>query len=287
MTFVGKLLVILNLAMATCFMAFAIAVYNAREDLRGKIEAKDKQIRTLQSEKATAEAKAEELDKKIKDTDAALAKLQQETTAKIQDLGNQVTQLDGELQTARAEANAATASLKVATTEQVQRQKEVEALRALRDEYLKKNSDLITKNTDLTDQAAQLKNELELTTNRLEELDNRHKQLSEYVVRRQGTLPDETQLATGGDAPPPPNVEGVVLRVDPTGKYLEISIGDDDGIKKDQVLEVWRTKPTGKYLGQIKITKTQATTAIAKPVSVTGLIQENDQVGPRIPVHGN
>lgn len=287
MTSVGKLLVVLNLVMSCFFMAFAVVVYTAREDLQGKIAAKDKQIAQINQTSSQHQSKAEELDKVVKDTQATLEKVQQETAQKIAELNTQVASLDGELQKARSEATAATSAVKVTTTEQVQRQKEVESLRALRDEFLQKNSELVAKNTDLQDQNAQLKNDLDLLTDRNEELDGRLKQLSEYVVRRQGSMPDEADLSMGGEVPPPPNVDGIVRKVDPTGQYIEISLGEDDGIRKGQTLEVWRTKPVGKYLGQVRVVQTQATTAVVKPISVTGLIQENDQVGPKIIVNGN
>ncbi|MFO0948470.1 MAG: hypothetical protein U1D30_21535 [Planctomycetota bacterium] len=40
MTTVGKLLVIMNLAMSICFCGFAVAVYNAREDFWGRLKPK-------------------------------------------------------------------------------------------------------------------------------------------------------------------------------------------------------------------------------------------------------
>lgn len=287
MTSVGKLLVVLNLVMSCFFMAFAVVVYTAREDLQGKILAKDKQIAQLNNTSSQQQAEAEKQTKLVQDRDAELEKIKAESAKKIAELNTQVAGLDSELQKARSQATDATATVKVTTTEQVQRQKEVEALRAIRDEFLTKNSDLVAKNTDLQDQNAQFKNDLELLTARNEELDTRLRQLSEYVVRRQGSMPEEAELVSGGEVPPPPNVDGVVRKVDPTGQYIEISLGEDDGIRKGQILETWRTKPYGKYLGRIRIVQTQATTSVAKPISVTGLIQENDQVGPKIIVNGN
>lgn len=282
MTTVGKLLVIMNLAMSICFCGFAVAVYNAREDMQGQLRTKNNNIQQLQVRVSQAEAATEELDKKLKDADAALAKLQQESAAAVTDLKGQVANLNSELQKARTDATSATAGTKEATTEQVQRQKEVESIRNERNEFLKKNSELISKNTDLQDLNSQLKNDLDQLQARNLELDEKFKQLSDYVVRVKGVMPEEAELQTVSDVSPPPNVEGVVLRVDSTGKMLEISIGSDDGIRKGQNLQVWRTKPVPKYLGQIQIVQTTANTAVAKPVSVTGLIQENDQVGPRI-----
>jgi hypothetical protein len=287
MTSVGKLLVVLNLVMSCFFMAFAVVVYTAREDLQGKILAKDKQIAQLNNTSSQQQAEAEKQTKLVQDRDAELEKIKAESAKKIAELNTQVAGLDSELQKARSQATDATAAVKVTTTEQVQRQKEVEALRAIRDEFLTKNSDLVAKNTDLQDQNAQFKNDLELLTARNEELDTRLRQLSEYVVRRQGSMPEEAELVSGGEVPPPPNVDGVVRKVDPTGQYIEISLGEDDGIRKGQILETWRTKPYGKYLGRIRIVQTQATTSVAKPISVTGLIQENVEVGPKIIVNGN
>ncbi|MFO0948469.1 MAG: hypothetical protein U1D30_21530 [Planctomycetota bacterium] len=89
------------------------------------------------------------------------------------------------------------------------------------------------------------------------------------------------ELQTSTDVSPPPNVEGVVLRVDPTGKCSRLASAPMTAFARPKSPGLADQARGPKYLGQIQIVQTTANTAVAKPVSVTGLIQENDQVGPR------
>ncbi len=82
----------------------------------------------------------------------------------------------------------------------------------------------------------------------------------------------------------PPQVEGVVLKVDPEGKFVEISIGSDDGLRKEHRMHVYRTKPQGKFVGTIEIVEVDADQAVGRilPEFRQGTIQKGDLVAARI-----
>lgn len=287
MTLVGKILVLLNLVMSFIFMAFALLVYETRVDLRNEMTKVKSDLDKAQVTARGFEEEKQAALKQLAEQKEAMQKSESEAARQIADLRKNLETVSTQLNETRKESSSSMAELGTATKEQQQRRDEVAALREAREQLLAKNADLTNKNNSLQDQLAQTTNDLQLVNARNEQMLNRIRELEGYVVRFKGTLPDEAELRAGQDVPPPPNVEGVVTKIDKTGKFIQISLGEDDGIHKGQVLEVWRTKPEPKYLGRIRIDLTDATTAVAKPVSVTGLIQENDRVGARILVSGN
>jgi hypothetical protein len=84
--------------------------------------------------------------------------------------------------------------------------------------------------------------------------------------------------------PPPKEVEGIVLDVDRDSGLLKLSVGSDSGLAKGNTLEVFRLKPTAKYLGTVVIVEVRANDAVAKPLKPPkgDSIQKGDQVASRV-----
>jgi len=76
-----------------------------------------------------------------------------------------------------------------------------------------------------------------------------------------------------------PPVDGVVLAT--PGKYVEVSIGEDEGLLKGHKLEVYR--PTG-YVGRIEVVKTDVDKSVCQvvPGYQKSRIQPNDSVTSRL-----
>lgn len=287
MAIIRNMLVIVNLLLSVFFLAIAMSVYQTRVDLVGQLK---KAKTDVQTESSKARGAAEERDTAKKELAAQkeqTQRIEKDSSRTIADLKKNVEALSAQLNDTRKESSSSVAELSTATNETKQRKGEVAELRSIRDSLVQKNNELTAKNTKLQDDLAQVKNDLDLSKSRSDQLYNQLKDLQAYVTRFKGSLPDEAELRTGQDVPPPPTVEGIVTKVDKSGKYIQISLGEDDGIKKGQILEVWRTKPEPKYLGRIRIDLAEPSLAVAKPVAVTGLIQENDRVGARILTSGN
>jgi hypothetical protein len=68
--------------------------------------------------------------------------------------------------------------------------------------------------------------------------------------------------ATDNEAPE--DVQGMILQTDAKTGLATISIGTDSGIKSGNKLEVYRLKPTPKYLGKIEILEAQAHRAVGR-----------------------
>jgi hypothetical protein len=285
MTSVGKLLVIINLVMSMFFMGFAVMVYTAREDVKAKI---DKQAESLAAAK-----KAEQEAKTLQAT--AEADLENEKTERSQeqqvnqDTVDRLTQqnqtLEAQLKQAKEDIAKATAALESATTEQGQRKVQTDELIAVRDQLLKEKTELVTVKTNLQDELSQTKNDLEILTARAAEMEQTLQQYQSWIVRNnKGVMPTQAQLEDRGDMSPPPDVEGRVTEVDETGRFIQLSIGADDGLQNGHELNVWRTTPEPKYVGKIRIFDVRPTTAVAQPLYTTGrgLIRPNDHVGPHV-----
>jgi len=79
-----------------------------------------------------------------------------------------------------------------------------------------------------------------------------------------------TVAKTNGPNPPAENVEGLVSEADKSG-LIEITIGSDAGLKKGDMLQVYRLDPKDtKYLGQVKLVEVTPTEAVAQRLTTVG-----------------
>ena len=76
-----------------------------------------------------------------------------------------------------------------------------------------------------------------------------------------------------------PNIEGQVLAV--ASGTIEISLGSDDGLQVDHVLEVYRQ---GEYVGRAVVTSVRPDRAVARIVKeyASGIVQRGDRVTTRL-----
>jgi hypothetical protein len=106
--------------------------------------------------------------------------------------------------------------------------------------------------------------------------------LSDFL--RGETLADKTAPAGPGGRknPPAENVEGVITKVDNQSGLVVISIGSDAGVLRGHTLEVYRLKPTPKYLGTLRIVEVKPTEAVGKMEGSKEEVQVGDQVASKI-----
>ena len=282
MTFVGKLLVVANLVLSCIFMGFAFMVYTTRVELRKEEQKLKSEVAGLKTAKADLVAKNDALDAQIADEVQKFERREKENAETKENLDRAIASLQQEIQEAQEESAKAIAEMGRATTEQVQRRTQVATLREDRNGLIRAKQDLVMQKTALLDELTQVKNDLDLGNQRNQQLVDKLRKLQAYAVRVTGKAPTPIELDSGNAVPPPPNVDGVVTKVDRTGRFIELSLGEDDGLRKGQTLEVWRTSPQPKYIGKIKVYTTQHTTAVAQPVSTVGPVQPKDRFGPRV-----
>jgi hypothetical protein len=287
MTLTGKILVVLNMMMGIFFMGFAMIVYETRADLR-------KEIQTLNNTTNLTTANLSQAKTELTAANEAKAKIEEEKNQAVAKANEEIASLKAstdalkkdlaEFRTRVSEDEAVAAK---ATDNQTIRDDEIQQLRKFREELITQKTALLKENTELKDKLQQATNDLKLTQARNEDVVGQVSELERYIaaVRQNFKVPgpEEVLGAVGAQAPPPPpDVEGIVTKVDKEGKFAQISLGEDDGLRPGQQLQVWRQKPEPKYLGSVKVTTTEPTSAVVTPIVLTGLIQPNDRVGPEI-----
>lgn len=278
MSFVGKLLVVVQVVLSICFMTFAGAVFATHSNWKKSHDAVSERLATTQSDLAAARSTME---KAADEHQAALAAEEKKTatlTAEVAKLTLDNTKHESDLESHERSANVAQEMARIAQEEAEERKREAlelrkqnEVITRTRDEELRFRMELEDKLRAEQDKVAILSSTIK---DRLKEI-----VLYKKALRQVGADADVATLAAKQEPPPP--VDGKVINIlkNSRGKVdmLEITIGSDDGLAEGHVLFVYRGN---KYLGQARIVETSTDKAVAEVTkrAKTGLIQEGDNV---------
>ena len=280
MTFVGKVLVVVQVVLSICFMAFAGAVFSVQtswkdkhDDLAKKSAQQQTKLSTdIEEFKAAKDLHDKALNKKTSTVDTL--------TAQVSGLTQEVTDLKTDL---KEEQDANIREQAVAerfTNEAAVRINEASSQRI-------RNEALLDARGELVAQVQQLK----------DEKFNSQKELAKLIEKHTVVLLENKDfkkiIATHGlstnprdyldKKAPPPVVQGLVLNTR-RGKrsgseFIEISLGSDDGLLEGHDLHIYRDKE-GKYLGKITIIHIDPDRAVGTLVTNArnGSIQRGDNV---------
>ncbi len=282
MTFVGKLLVVVQLVLAVCFMAFAGAVYTAETNWRDKAVA-------AQDQAAQAQRNASDLTAQLQQTEQELGGQIEQLNMQVALLDNQVAQATEQLRRTEQERDAARTAVDRATAVA---QTSAEAAKFRQDEALRqreRNQRLQDQINELQDKARELEDTVFERDRTIASMQSRNedniKQLATYrqmILALNGSLNPENYPDLVSITEPPPRVTGVVqdTKVSPTSgvEFVEISLGKDDGLKVNDVLQIFRGSD---YLGKMKLTMVEADSAVGQvqtPRPRNGTIQKGDNV---------
>ncbi|MBW3540318.1 MAG: hypothetical protein KY476_08610 [Planctomycetes bacterium] len=281
MHFVGKVLIVVQLVLSVCFMAFAGAVYAVKENWRQAHATLSESHQRLGQEKQTLEQEYENAkNKSAQDLQTAqneAARLQ----AELKTEQDKVQTLTTQLQAVRAEREKLLAYSDINDREAKERraealeQREINlALHADRDAKRLKITEL---EDNLFEQQIQIAKMEQKQDRVLTEL-----ALWRKAARFTGLDPDPRQYV--GRQDPPPQVYGKIVNTrGGQGRdedYVEISVGSDDGLEKGHELYVYRTGDRGQYMGKIRVVYLTADRAVGVVTSKskTGQIQVGDNV---------
>lgn len=290
MSFVGKILVVVQVVLSVCFMGFAGAVYTAQNNWRAESNKLQGNLTNLQ--KSMSELESEYSNYKTETTQKVNAALSEAQTAKAANklLEQQSKSYQNQLETVRAERDTSVAQAETTGEEAKFRRQESGRQRVVNKTLHNTVNDLRVKIKNLEDtiftQSIREKNLVAKHNKLLNEL----KYLNKIVVNL-GVDPKDPAIA--GMQSPPPAVEGLILNTKKDKrngtKFVEVSLGSDDGLTKGHQLFVYRfgTETNGnrpKYLGKIELVYVDPDKAVGTVIDAAknGVIEKGDHVNSKL-----
>ncbi len=240
MTFVGKILVITIMAFALVFLALSTVVFSTSRNWMVATKAEQGKVVELNKKLNDAKAASEAAKKSLEDLKA---QCDQEKKALENSLASQVDEnkrnlaqiqtARGQLATAQQTAKAALEEAQAKINETVQLRTQLSAVEKQGNEYKLMVAELNDKIRDLARAARDGEQEqFDASRNRRPIFGS----CSRRMVSR------TTSARYKGLASPPP-VTGKIKRIDPTNRYMEITIGADDGLVVGHELYLYRVEP--------------------------------------------
>lgn len=288
MNLVGKIFVVLILVMSLVFMGLAVSVFATHKNWMQVVNTPRPATLTsnpplglkfqIEDEQAKVRDLTEQLKKLTADRDnerAARERAVAKLTTEVQQLDGEKTRLTKAEQDLTEKVRDAVAAMDATQNTLKVLRGEVDVLRTDVAKARKERDDALGASVKLQDQVAQAKGELERLKPRTEVL--------AAQVRKYELLVQNLQVQIDREVP---RVEGVVLASHESGR-VEVSVGFDDGLEKGQTMSVYRygtTADASKYLGEIRIVRTEADRAVGEIVPGTkrGTIQKDDRVNTRL-----
>lgn len=282
MSYVGKILVVMQLVLSICLMAFAAAVSTYQTNWKAKAEATQTQLTKLQGDKSQVEKEAKDALDKFNAELKAEQEKGRELAAKVSQLTLQVTNLTGDNTRLAAEAAQRSQINTDLADDSTARQNEVKIVR----EKLK----LALEDRDVQyDQKAALEDKIFEQNTKIDRLTTQNTQLmvdnKNYrdVLNARG-LPLEIEEYQKAKTQPP-KIFGEVLeaRKPKEGSQLiEISLGENDGLIVGNELSVYRGGEKAKYLGKAEVLLIQADKAVCAMLPRSNLVEKGDHVATKL-----
>ncbi|MCG8586132.1 MAG: hypothetical protein MI757_15595 [Pirellulales bacterium] len=291
MNLVGKIFIFLVFAMSLVFLTMTMAFFQTQKNWKELIENTDTsggKVLGLRSQLQNSEDKVKEVEAQ----NAELVKqIELEKARKVQALASLETErfdrektiaaLTERLKTVEAERRSALTEIDALTVINANYRTEVDGadgkpgLRARNAALLNLRDELLAKVVKRTDEANQVKGEVW----RLEQLKKTlEQQLAQSVaVLRSHNLTPQSPPPNA----PPPALNGLVAKVSKTGKLVEVTVGFDDGLRKDHTMEVFNDT---RYLGRMKVIETKPDSAVGRMETLNGRIQRGDRVATKLKV---
>lgn len=281
MTQLGKLLVVAITVLAMVFLGLSTVVFMTADNWKEKALAESKKLQTAQGDLTKAQDEVARITTEL----ARLADEHKNAIAVkdqgIKDLEGRVKTLDGDLVQVRKELSVAQQTATLTSTESGTRVAETEALRASLKSAQDQANTLKLQEADLNQRIVDLGKNLDTARN----INGR---LREEVATLSGTLSKAGLSADVRNVKAlanPPEVEGMIHRVDAQAEHVELTIGSDDGLVPGHELFVFRRTPRAQYIGKIRIIATDPERSVATVVGKTYLgtkVTEGDIVSTTI-----
>jgi hypothetical protein len=284
MNIIGKIFLFAVFIMSLVLMTLAGAIAISHRDWKAEVLRSPEecvgsqqpgykyQLEQAEKERASLEAQITRLQTKVaeseKQRDQVVAKLQSALIEK----NDELVKLRGDREKLQEEQKQQVALLDKTTEDLRAARKEVDDLfQKVKDQQAKVDAQ-VDRSAELSAQLAESKSFLTIAEERKEQLE---KQLvnARLLLQQSGLDPDNLPRDRV------PKLDGQVVAV-ATGS-IEVSLGSDDGLQVDHVLEVYRD---GQYVGRAVVTSIRPDRAVARLVKeyARGVVQRGDRVTTRL-----
>lgn len=281
MTFIGKLLVIIQFVLTLCFMALAGAVFTSQAnwkqqaaDLQTRIEQDTRDMQTLTEEK---NKEIDDLKKQLTATKSEAEDARNDFVALQQQFEQQKTEVDR----LKVQVNTQESLATIAGNEATIRRDEALLHRRINEGLNQAQNALNARVSQLEDENFNLKVELSDITSQYNEL-LRTAGAYRRLLAANGFETDPKKI--NRDTAPVPLVQGEVVMTQKARRggreYVEVSVGSDDGLTEGAKMYVYRTGERPQYLGEIQLTRVNPDSAVGIVVekAKNGVIERKDHV---------
>lgn len=281
MTFIGKLLVIIQFVLTLCFMALAGAVFTSQANwkataaaLQTRIDNDTRDMQTLTEEK---NKEIDDLKKELVATKTDADDARNDYVALQQQFEQQKTEVDR----LKVQVNTQESLATIAGNEATIRRDEALLHRRINEGLNQSQNALNAKVSQLEDENFNQAVELKDVADRYNEL-LRTAGAYRRLLAANGFETDPKKIDR--DLSPVPLVQGEVLMTQKARsggrEYVEVSIGSDDGLTEGATLYVYRSGERAQYLGEIMLTLVHPDTAVGIVVekAKNGVIERKDHV---------
>lgn len=303
MTFVGKLLVIVQVVLSICFMAFAGAVFTVQTNWKSEHDSSAQAAQDLQTnltnlqgeyERFELEAAAlvlgpdaqiQDLQNRMKEpAGIGLDQLLETERAMVNTLRTELATVQKDLADAQGERDNALAEASIAKDEAKSRRIEAQQQRERNANLHASLDEALTALRQLEDQDFNSQRTIKELNDRFGKRSVELAEANEIIRRneyKRGVLSETTPE-------PPPQVNGWVKKtrntISGSLQLIQISIGQDDGLEVGHELFVYRPAERNqgrpKYLGKIRLVRVAGDESVGQLIESTknGVIESKDHV---------
>lgn len=281
MTQLGKLLVVAITVLAMVFLGLSTVVFMTADNWKDKALAETKKLQASQGELTKAQDEVARVTTEM----ARLADEHKNAVAikdqALKDLEGRNKTIESDLVQVRKELSVAQQTATLTSTESGTRVAETEALRTSLKSAQEQANTLKLQEADLNQRIVDLGKNLDTARNVNNRLRDEVATLSS-TLNKAGLTADVRNVKALAN---PPEVEGMVSRIDAKAEHVELTIGSDDGLVPGHELFVFRRTPNAQYIGKIRIIATDPERSVATIVGKTYLgtkVTEGDIVSTTI-----
>jgi multidrug efflux pump subunit AcrA (membrane-fusion protein) len=265
MTHVGKILVLVIMAVSLIFLGTSTVVFMTSKNWKTAAEQQKQEVAKVKKKFDEAQAVA---DAAKNDLAAAQANAQAATKAlesRIKTLEDQNKRDLDQITDVRGRLVSAQQSAKSSLDEVEAKRNETALLRQQKSAVEKQANEFQLRQAELNDRIRELERMQETATKNNTDL---REQVAKFstLLQKNGLSTDITQIK-GLESPPP--VDGLIKEVDSSNRRIVISIGSDDGLVQGHELYVYRTKPRPEYVCKVQIIAVDPDQAVCRVVGNT------------------